>query len=527
MIELLWICAAFALGFVARQMHLPPLIGYLVTGFLLYTVGFVNGPIIQQFADLGVTLLLFTIGLKLRIRGLLRPHVWGVGVVHMGLVTVLIGLALFGLSVVLPGIALLGDFTISTALLLGFALSYSSTVFAVKVLEDKGEMGTIYGQAAIGILIIQDLVAVVFLAVSAGKTPTLWAPLLLAALVPLRWVLLRIMHRAGHEELLILFGLSLAVGSYEGFELVGIKGDLGALIVGAMLAGDAKAGELARRLLGFKDFFLVGFFISIGLNGIPTAEAILVAVLLVVLVPVKSLLFFDLFTRFRLRSRSSFLATLSLSNYSEFGLIIAVVAVSAGWVAEAWLLTIALALALSFVLAAPLNLTAHALYDRLHEWLNRFQRPTRLPEEEEVVIGDATVLVFGMGRVGSGAYDYLQGHSQERVLGLDMDGTTVAQQQEQGRAAIQASALDSDFWDRLQLDRSAVHLVMLAMPQLEENLFAAEKLSSLGYGGRIAAIVKYGEDRDALQDAGVDHIYNFYTEAGAGFAADAFEALAT
>ncbi|MEL6551825.1 MAG: NAD-binding protein, partial [Pseudomonadota bacterium] len=114
------------------------------------------------------------------------------------------------------------------------------------------------------------------------------------------------------------------------------------------------------------------------------------------------------------------------------------------------------------------------------------------------------MLVFGMGRVGSGAYDYLQGHSQERVLGLDMDGATVAQQQEQGRAAIQASALDSDFWDRLQLDRSAVHLVMLAMPQLEENLFAAEKLSSLGYGGRIAAIVKYGEDRDALQAAGVD-----------------------
>ncbi|MEO0858828.1 MAG: cation:proton antiporter, partial [Bacteroidota bacterium] len=137
MIELLWICAAFGLGFVARLMHLPPLIGYLVTGFLLYTVGVANGPIIQQFADLGVTLLLFTIGLKLRIRGLLRPHVWGVGVVHMGLVTVLIGLALFGLSVVLPGLSLLGDFTISTALLLGFALSYSSTVFAVKVLEDK------------------------------------------------------------------------------------------------------------------------------------------------------------------------------------------------------------------------------------------------------------------------------------------------------------------------------------------------------------------------------------------------------
>lgn len=138
-------------------------------------------------------------------------------------------------------------------------------------------------------------------------------------------------------------------------------------------------------------------------------------------------------------------------------------------------------------------------------------------------IGDATVLLFGLGRVGSGAYDALTDH--ETVLGIDMDPERVNRHIRLGRNVIQASATDSDFWDRVSLSSSRVHLVLLAMPQLEENLFAARRLKQAGYEGAINAIVKYDDETLVLQEAGVDHVFNFYTEAGAGFAADALSEL--
>ncbi|MEM1094080.1 MAG: cation:proton antiporter, partial [Bacteroidota bacterium] len=166
LLDAVWIGIAFLLGLAARQVKLPPLVGYLAAGFVLYALNVNPGEIINSFADLGVTLLLFTIGLKLRVDTLLRPQVWGVAFTHMGLITLLIGVGVLALG--LTALPLVAGLDPTTALLIGFALSYSSTVFAVKVLEEKGEMDSIYGRTAIGILIMQDIVAVVFLAISAG-----------------------------------------------------------------------------------------------------------------------------------------------------------------------------------------------------------------------------------------------------------------------------------------------------------------------------------------------------------------------
>ena len=510
MLEAIWICAAFALGFLVRQINLPPLIGYLITGFVLYGFGYSSGPVIQELSDAGVTLLLFTIGLKLQLKGLARPHVWVPALLHMALLTGFLGLVLYALPVQL---------SLPKAMLIGFALSYSSTVFAVKVLEEKGEMSAIYGQVAIGVLIVQDLVAVGFMAVSTGKGPEVAALLLIPGLFVLRWILFRVMDRAGHNELLVLFGLAMALGSYELFELLGLKGDLGALVFGVLLAPHRESGGLSKLLLSLKDFFLVGFFISVGLNGLPTIQSLLVAVLLVLLMPIKAAPFFFMFTALKVRSRTAFLSTLTLSNYSEFGIIIAFLAVQNGWIAEGWLLTTAVALALSFLAASPLNTASHDLYESWHEFLLRFQRKARLPEERFFDIGDAKVLVFGMGRVGRGAYEELA--AVDNVLGIEMNPERVEQLQAQNLNVIQGSATDSDFWDRITLEEGTLKLVLLSMPQLEENVFATRELKSKGFDGVIAAISKYEDEASILKEAGVDYIFNFYTEAGAGFAADA------
>ena len=222
--ELYWIGPALVSGLLAVRFGLPPLVGYLIAGFVLNALGFNDYHKLAAIGELGVTLLLFTIGLKLDVRSLLRPVIWAGTTLHMLAVIAVFGAGIYWLS--LTGLAIFADVDFRIALLIGFALSFSSTVFAVKVLEEKGEYTSKYGQLAIGVLIMQDIFAVVFLAVSAGKIPSPWA-LALFALIPLRGVLMNLLNRAGHSELQILFGLALAFGGWTLFSLLDVKGDLG------------------------------------------------------------------------------------------------------------------------------------------------------------------------------------------------------------------------------------------------------------------------------------------------------------
>jgi len=331
---------------------LPPLVGFLATGFLLNYLGITSGETLQKLADLGITLLLFTVGLKLNQKILIRPQVWGVTGLHVSIIIGLFGAIIFVLALI--GAPLFSDLDLTTSLMLAFALSFSSTVFVVKSLEGKGEMKSLHGRIAIGILVMQDLTAVVFLAASTGKLPSPWA-LLLFLLIPIRPLFHHLLQKTGHGELLILYGLVLALGGAELFELGGIKDDLGALIMGVLISTHPKSNEMAKSMLGFKDLFLVGFFLSIGMSGQLSLEALVIGLLLVPFVFIKSALFFTLMTRFKLRARTSLLATLNLTNYSEFGLIIAAIGVSSGWMDAEWLVVIAITLSLSFIIAAPLR----------------------------------------------------------------------------------------------------------------------------------------------------------------------------
>ncbi|MEY4014969.1 MAG: hypothetical protein RLZZ290_1833, partial [Pseudomonadota bacterium] len=247
---------AFVFGLLLSRIGLPPMVGFLAAGFAFNLAGFDAPEGLDFIANLGVTLLLFSIGLKLDLKGLAKAEIWGSSVLHVVASTALFAATLW-----------LGQTWFDTPLLalsplailvLAFALSFSSTVFAVKVLEEKGDMTVLYGKIAIGILVMQDIFAVVFLAVSEGKYPTLWA--LLVLLLPfIRPALFKLLDAAGHGELLILCGLffALALG-YEAFTLVGLKGDLGALVMGVMVASHPKASELSKSLFSFKELMLVG-----------------------------------------------------------------------------------------------------------------------------------------------------------------------------------------------------------------------------------------------------------------------------
>ena len=512
--DVTWISLAFLLGFLARLINLPPLIGFLATGFFLNYMGFASGEMLQKLSDLGITLLLFTVGLKLNLKVLVRPQVWLVTALHTSTIMACFGIAIFALALLNAPLFSGLDFTRS--LMLAFALSFSSTVFVVKSLEDKGEMNSLHGRIAVAILIMQDLAAVVFLAASAGKLPSPYA-FALFLLIPLRPLFHFILQKTGHGELLILYGLVLALGGAELFELGGIKDDLGALIMGVLISAHPKSTELAKSMLGFKDLFLVGFFLTIGMSGQLSVGALIIGLLLVPFVTIKSALFFTLMTRFKLRARTSLLATLSLSNYSEFGLIVVAIGVLNGWLDSEWLVVVSVAVSVSFVVAAPFTRRDDKIYNKFRNYWHKHQHKERLSDDRVLDTLNATIAVFGMGRVGSGAYDKMRELHGETVVGVDFDTDRVKRHQGLGRNVLHGDPSDTDFWDKIE-EKHSINLVMLALPNLQANINALAQLKEISFDGRIAAIARFPDEESVLQESGATAIFNIYTEAGTGFA---------
>lgn len=518
--DTLWLALAFLLGLLARQLGLPALVGYLAAGFVLNALGQQSSGLLDQVAHAGVLLLLFSVGLKLKLKSLIRPDVWGGGGLHL----IISALVLWGL---LWGVTAL---SFGQAVVLAVTLGFSSTVLAAKVLEEKVELRAFHGRLAIGILIIQDLAALALMTLAGGSSPTPWA-LLVLGLPLLRPMISKVLDWSGHDELLVLFGLALAlvVGGL-GFEHVGLSSELGALLLGALLAGHPRAVELSRSLWSLKEVLLVGFFLQIGLLGWPSIGSVGGAILLTALLPLKAILFFVILIRFRLRARTAFLTALALASYSEFALIVVKFLVGNGQLQPDWLVVLALTVALSFVVAAPLNRYAHDLYERLETWLARFERPERHPDEQPVSLGKTQILILGMGHTGTAAYDFLkkrqhtpEAHKVRLVSGIDSDLVKVERHIHEGRRVVYADAEDPGFWHRLHLD--GLKAVILAMPDPEAKRIATEQLRRHGFKGLIGAISTYPEEEKALKAAGADMTFLAFNEVGVGLAEHVWEAL--
>ncbi|USD59877.1 cation:proton antiporter [Vibrio sp. SCSIO 43140] len=513
--ELILITVAFIAGFLALKCQLPPLVGFLLAGFLLHNFGFESTSTITTLADLGVTLLLFTIGLKLDVKTLLSKEIWAGATVHNLLSTLLFALLLLGLKFL--GVTSLATLGIDQLILLGFALSFSSTVFAVKTLQEKGEMNATYGTLAIGILVMQDIFAVIFLTASTGKFPE-WYAIALFGLPLLRPIMFKLLDKAGHGEMLVLSGIFFALVMGAGlFELVGMKPDLGALILGMLLASHRKASELSKSLFNLKELFLVCFFLNIGLADEPTMQGFILGVLLLLLLPLKGILYFVVINAFKFRVRTCLLTTLTLFNFSEFGLIVGGLAFKLGWISGDILVALAIAVSLSFIISAPLNRVGHSIYLRSAKWLKEQAAEKINTRDQFINPGEAQVLILGMGRIGSGAYDELYERYGKVSLGVEVREEAAADHQAKGRNVIAGDATDPDFWERI-LDTAHVKLVLLAMPHHQGNQTALELLQKKQFKGQVAAIAAYPDQLAELEEMGVNAAFNIYSEAGSGFA---------
>lgn len=511
--------AALLGGLLASALRLPPLVGFLAAGFVLGGAGAEPVPLLEVVADTGVTVLLFGVGLKIDLRTLLRREVWATAGVHMVATTAVAagGLAAAGLL----GAGLVGR-DARTWLLVGFALSFSSTVAVVKLLEERGASRSLGGRTAIGILVLQDVAAVIFLASAEGRPPSPWAVLLVLVL-PGALVLRRVLATIGHGELLPLFGVVVAlVPGYALFDALGVKGDLGALVMGLLLAGHPVAEELSKSLFALKDLLLVGFFVSIGLGGTPTPDELVIALALVLLLPLKAVGFAVLLWWAGLRRRTAVLTGVALANFSEFGLIVLALA-PAGLLDPEWVRVVAAAVAVSFVLSA--------LPGRHPEYLSRALRrvlPDRPaaeihPEDRPLDLGGADAVVLGMGRVGRAAYERLRDGHGLRVVGVETLGERCRHLVSEGLDVVEADATDPELWaDRPFCD---VSLVVLSMPFHGNNLDALDQLRSNGYAGTVAVVARYDDDLTAALDRGAHTGLQIYDGAGAELADRAAAAL--
>jgi hypothetical protein len=213
---------------------------------------------------------------------------------------------------------------------------------------------------------------------------------------------------------------------------------------------------------------------------------------------------------------------LSLTNYSEFGLIVAAIAVGQGLFSADWLLVMAMTVSLSFALSSPLSIHSEFLYRRMFKWLDPFERKTNHPDDAPIDLGSAKAVVIGMGRIGSGAYYELQKIFGDKICGVEHAPDRVDFNRAQGRNVILGDASDTEFWMRLSKD-IYLEIVILAMPNHHGNVYAAHQLRNLGFNCQVAAIARYPEEVEDLSALGVCTAYNMYEQAGAGLVRTAME----
>lgn len=515
---------AFLAGLIFRKLGYPPLLGYLLAGFACHFLGIGSSELLSPIADLGVTMLLFTIGLKLRSSELVKPYVCGPALLHMIIVIPLTAAVIMMSGSVVPALSF--DSALAPWLL-AFALSFSSTVFAIKMFDERGENASFYASIAIGILVIQDILAVLFLVVMSKQWPSMWAVVLLVIPFTYRLWQPRIsqfLRIVGHGELQLLFGFVAALGAYEAFELLHLKGGLGALLAGVAIGSsdNKRSKELYNRLSALKNLFLIGFFLQIGFYGMPSFSMLLISIALTALILLRPLIYFSLFTLFRLRARTAWLSGIGLFTYSEFGLIVAAIAVSGGYIHQDWMVTLALAIAMSFFLSTPVNKQAHQMYRRYANKLIDYEKGPRLEAEVIEKLGDSRVVVLGMGRVGAGAYDFLSKQYPCEVIGVEENFERTIEHKANGLKCVHGDASDRFFWDQTELCKR--DMILVSLSNHRENLSVVSLAKELGFDNTLAATARFEDEKIELESIGCVS-FNVYSDVGKGFAEHVMESL--
>jgi len=517
---------AALIGAVAVKLRQPLIVSFIAAGLLVGPAGFgwvSSADQVDLLAKIGITLLLFVVGLKLDIH-LIRTT---------GLVALATGLGQVTFtSLIGYGIALALGLAPVAALYVAVALTFSSTIIIVKLLSDKREIDALHGRIAVGLLIVQDLVVVAAMiglsAFGASQTGSAGIAyemlkvllkgvgfLILTGLM-MRYLLPDLLHRlALSHELLVLFAISWAVALAAVGAHLGFSKEVGAFLAGISLASTSYREAIASRLVSLRDFLLLFFFIDLGaqldpgLLGAHVGPALVLSLFVLIGNPLIVMVIMGVMGY---RKRTGFLTGLTVAQISEFSLILAALGVSLGHIDAKIMGLITLVGLITIGLSTYLILYSHRLYDLLARRLQIFERSVHHREQagdSEGYLPSPEAVVFGIGRYGS---ELIRGLKEQswNVLGIDFDPDVIKYWRREGISVRYGDAEDPEFLATIPLQQ--LGWVISTANELSVNLALLASLRHQTFRGKTAVRINRPEDAEVLLRAGANVILSPFAD---------------
>lgn len=480
------LAAAFLGGIAARRLGLPTIVGYLLAGIAIgpFTPGFVaDVEAIRQLAELGVVFLMFGVGLHFSLSDLWRVR--GVAIPGSLVQTACATAA---------GIALtsLWGWSLGAGVVVGLSISVASTVVLLRGLMDHSLLASSHGQAAVGWLVMEDILSIAFLVLmpmladrtggvdwrSAAATLLTAAAfvgiMLVAGSRVLPWLLERTAHLRS-RELFVLLVVAVALGtSVVAAELFGVSLALGAFVVGAIISQSHLSHQVGADLFAFREIFAILFFVSVGMLVNPIflwEHAGQVAALSALVVVGKAVIVIVMGFFFRRTPARTFLVVaVGLSQVGEFSFILGQAGLSLGLLtAEQYGLI--LACALVSITVNPLLFRARPALERMLRRVPGFWKPHANLQRYREVRAEAMrdhVVIVGFGRVGKHLVDVLES-LRVPLLVVEADVERVAILDERGVPVLYADAANSEILTQVGLDRARA--LVSTVPEESQALF--------------------------------------------------------
>jgi len=476
---------AFIVSYIIKAFNQPLIIGYIVAGIIISPFILESGAsieVIHTFSELGIAFLLFMVGLHL------NPKV----IKEIGGASLIIGsiqiLLTFG-ATFLVSYSLLG-YTLTSSLYIGIALAFSSTIIIMKLLSDQKQLDSLYGKISIGILIIQDLVAIAALmfisSMSNGADLGSFAiqgllgggGLILILFLVGVFVLPGITKGiAKSQELLFLFSicwcfLIAALFVWRGFSL-----EIGALIAGVVLSVSPYSTEISSKIRPLRDFFLIIFFIILGLNldlsgiGSILTNAIIFSLIALLFKP---LIIMTLMAMFGYTKRTNFLTGTSLAQISEFSIIVLTLGFARGHIGAEVLSTITLTLILTIALSTYMIIYSNKLYDKFSSVISIFERKGIKRERKIAKKYDA--ILFGYNRIGFNILRSLK-KLKKKYLVVDFNPDTIADLQKMRIPCLYGDVYDPDLLEELPLEK--IDMAISTVPDFETNVLLTDAIRTV------------------------------------------------
>ena len=508
---------ATVLALIFRLLKQPPILSYILAGIIVGPVGLFhisNGEVLHSFAEIGITLLLFMLGLEMKFKDLRSV---GKVALYTG-----IGQIVFT-SVIGFGICLLLGFSALASLYIAVALTFSSTIIVVKLLSDKKDLKSLYGKISVGFLLVQDFVAIIALIILSGFntgdtqiSPITFLLLTLKAAVIFGWVILlsktvlpRLMNFvAKNTEILFLFSLAWAfsMAAFVSSPLIGFSIEIGGFLAGLALANTAQNIQIVSRVRSLRDFFITIFFVTLGMKMIfaDFSTIFLPSVLLSLFVLIGNpIIVMIILGLMGYRSRTSFMAGLTVAQISEFSLIVIFMGNKIGHVDDSVVSLLTIVGAVTFIISTYMIMNSNYLYKKLSPILKFFERK----EIHEILLPTSElkkhVVLIGANRMGESILEALLS-KDEKVVVIDFDPDVIDRLKKKNIQCYFGDVADPEIQEHVNI--TDARLIMSTVPDVDDNLLMLQSLKRKKKDILIVVFALETDDAKALYKAGADYV---------------------